>query len=409
MDAARGRWGARGWRLIDIGTAAVAVAERDALGSTARVAAWPPYRLPGVLIAVNEELALLDEQASRFRDDSEISLVQRCLAGAGPSGSAGPGSMPLRGSRVVSEGLAEAIAVALAAAEWTGGLVDPTVGTALAGLGYDRDFAALSQVTDGEAAPPRPAQVPGWRSVRLDGRRLHMTAGVRLDLGATAKGLGSDRAARVAAACVPGGGVLVSLGGDIAVAGEAPAGGWPVLVADEPRPAAGPEAAGPERAGPAHAQAGHPVAAAGGQPGQLIRLAAGGLATSSILCRQWRRGGYAMHHIVDPRTGMPAAGPWRTASVAASTCAEANAAATAAIVAGEQAVPWLAAQGLPARLVGRDGGVRLAGGWPAEAGGLIDAPAARRMPSGPTSRPASGGLRPPAGPATGTAWPRGAG
>jgi thiamine biosynthesis lipoprotein len=125
--------------------------------------------------------------------------------------------------------------------------------------------------------------------------------------------------------------------------------------------------------------------------GQLVRLPAGGLATSSILCRRWRRGGRTLHHIVDPRTGLPAGGPWRTASVAATSCAEANAAATAAIVAGEQAPGWLAAQGLPARLVGHDGSVRLLGGWPAAAGGPLEVPAVRRMPA------AAGG---------GPGWPR---
>jgi thiamine biosynthesis lipoprotein len=402
MTAAQGHRGARGWKLIDVGTAAVTVAERDALGTTARVAAWPPYRLPGVLGAVDTELALLDEQASRFRDDSEISLAQRCFAAAARARSARArsaraGETPLKGSCIVSEGLAEAITVALAAAEWTGGLVDPTVGGALAGLGYDRDFAALPQAPAGGAAPP-PGHVPGWQSVRLDGRRLRMTAGVWLDLGATAKGLGSDRAARAAVAHVPGGGVLVSLGGDIAVAGEAPNDGWPVFVADEPGPpallAAGPEAPVP----------GAPISEAA-VPGQLIRLATGGLATSSVLCRQWRRGGSTMHHIVDPRTGLPAAGPWRTASVAAATCAEANAAATAAIVAGEQAVPWLATQGLPARLVGHDGSVRLVGGWPATAGGLIEVPATHRMPASPSGKPA--GAVGPQAQAAGPAWPRG--
>ena len=395
MSTAQGQWGARGWKLIDVGTAAVTVAERDALGTTARVAAWPPFRLPGVLDAVDTELALLDEQASRFRDDSEISLAQRCFAAAGRARGARPGDGPLRGSCIVSEGLAEAIAVALAAAEWTGGLVDPTVGGALAGLGYDRDFAALPQVPDGEAAPP-PGHVPGWQSVWLDGRRLRMAAGVRLDLGATAKGLGSDRAARAAAAHLPGGGVLVSLGGDIAVAGEAPSEGWPVLVADEPDPPA-PAGAGPQATGPD----------AGERLGQLVRLAAGGLATSSIRCRRWQRGGSTLHHIVDPRTGLPAAGPWRTASVAAATCAEANAAATAAIVAGEQAVPWLAAQGLPARLVSHDGGVRLVGDWPAAPGGLIEAPASRRMPAAPGG-PSAGAARPLGTPGAGPFWPRGA-
>jgi thiamine biosynthesis lipoprotein len=358
----------------------VGVAERDALGTTARVVVWPPNWTGRVLAAVDAELALLDGQASRFRHDSEISRLHNALAL--PAGVADP---PHRSSCILSEGLAEAIAVALAAAEWTGGLVDPTVGGALCGLGYDRDFAALPQDTAGQAAPPEPGYVPGWRSVRLDGRRLRLAAGVRLDLGATAKGLGSDRAARAAADRVPGGGVLVSLGGDIAVAGEAPLGGWPVLVGDEPdRQGQEPAVGGTRRVLPPQ----EPL-------GQVVRLPAGALATSSVRCRQWRRGGRTLHHIVDPRTGLPAAGPWRTASVAAANCAEANAAATAAIVAGEQAAGWLAAQGLPARLVGHDGSVRLLGGWPATAGGLVEVPATPRMPAAPGGRstPATHGVR----------------
>jgi thiamine biosynthesis lipoprotein len=375
--AAMGPEGARDWCPVDVGATTVGVAERDALGTTARVVVWPSNWTGRVLATVGAELALLDEQASRFRDDSEISLAQRSFSAATRPGSARPGDAPLRESCIVSEGLAEAIAVALAAAEWTGGLVDPTVGGALCGLGYDRDFAALPQGPAGEPAPPEPGHVPGWQSVQLDGRRLRLAAGVKLDLGATAKGLGSDRAARAAAACVPGGGVLISLGGDIAVAGEAPAGGWPVLVAEEPEPP------GREPA----ARGGQPERAREEPPGQLVRLAAGALATSSTRCRQWWRGGRTVHHIVDPRTGLPAAGPWRTASVAATNCAEANAAATAAIVAGEQAAGWLAAQGLPARLVAHDGSVRLLGGWPAVPGGLIEVPATGRMPAAPSGRP----------------------
>jgi len=351
MDTMRRGLAAPGWAMIDIGTATVGVAERDALGTSARVAAWPPYNLARVLAITDTELARLDEQASRFRDDSEISAVHRT-----------PGEV-----HILSEGLAEAIAVALAAARWTGGLVDPTVGSALELLGYDRDFAAIR---NGGAMPPAPARVPGWASVRLDGRCLRLTAGSRLDLGATAKGLGSDRAASAAAAAITGGGVLVSLGGDIAIAGEAPAGGWPVLVADEQVPVSADSGSG--RAG----QVPEPSA------GQVVRLAAGALATSSIMCRQWRRGDHMLHHIVDPRTGMSAAGPWRTVSVAAATCAEANAASTAAIVAGDRAVAWLSRQGLPARLVGRDGSVRFVAGWPEADGGLVEAPQACRMSAG---------------------------
>src|SRR5215831_7810005 len=99
-----------GWTLLDIGTATVGVAERAALGTSARVAAWPPYNLARVLAIVDAELARLDKQASRFRDDSEISAVHRS---------------PETVHRL-SEGLAEAVAVALRAARWTRGLVDPT-------------------------------------------------------------------------------------------------------------------------------------------------------------------------------------------------------------------------------------------------------------------------------------------
>ena len=357
----------RTWRLIDTGTKTLGIAERAALGTSARVAAWPAHQLARVLAVVDTELALLDQQASRFRPDSEISAACRGVCGTQGGG-----------SRIVSEGLAEAIAVALAAARWTGGLVDPTVGNALCALGYDRDFVAIR----GDGAMPRgPARVPGWQSVRLDGRRLRLAADTRLDLGATAKGLGADRAASEAALAVPAGGVLVSLGGDIAVAGEAPVGGWPVLVADEPEPVGQPPASG-----------GRPSQFPPRSRGQVVRLATGALATSSILCRQWRRGGRTLHHIVDPRTGLPAAGPWRTASVAAANCAEANAASTAAIIAGNQAPAWLAAQGLPARLVARDGSVRLVGGWPATDEGLLEPPETCHMAAGPGPVPGSGAL-----------------
>ena len=145
------------------------------------------------------------------------------------------------------------------------------------------------------------------------------------------------------------GGVLVSLGGDMAVAGQPPRDGWPVLVAGELDPAG----------------------TSGLQP---VRLASGAIATSSITCRQWRRAGQVLHHIVDPRTGLPADGPWQMVSVAAATCADANAAATASIVAGAAAEQWLASAGLPARLVSHNGEVRYAGRWPETEGGRIDIP-----------------------------------
>ncbi len=318
--------GVASWQPVMTGDDTVAVAERHALGTSARLAVWPPGTLAVACAATDDVLDALDQQASRFRPDSELSWLHRARGGL----------------FLLSEGLAEAVGVALAAAHWTCGLVDPTVGDALIALGYDRDFAAIDR--ESREAPAASAPAPGWQRVRLDGPLLRFPPGVRLDLGATAKGLGSDRAAQaVLAATGLRGGVLVSLGGDIAVAGTPPRGGWPVTVAEEPRQANSPNP-------------------------QLVRLASGAIATSSVTCRQWRRGGTVLHHIVDPRTGLPAAGPWRTVSAAAATCADANAATTAAIVAGPRAEDWLTAAGLPALLVGHDGAVHRLGGWPATAG-----------------------------------------
>jgi thiamine biosynthesis lipoprotein len=327
------------WTRAGAPSGGIAIAERDALGTTVRLVAWPLQNLDPILAAVDAELARLDLEASRFREDSEISAIHRHGGGTHP----------------VSEGLAEVIGVALAAARWTAGLVDPTVGAALCFLGYDRDFADIG--TDLQTPPLAAAKVPGWQSVRLDGQAVHLPTGVRLDLGATAKGLGADRSAEAAFATTGSGGVLVSLGGDIAIAGETPDGGWPLLVADEHRQTRQFE---PGRA-PAH----------------VVRLMGGGLATSSVTCRRWRRAGRELHHIVDPRTGYPARGPWRTVTVAAASCAEANAASTAAIVAGEQAPAWLTIQGLPSRLVAHDGSVLRCCGWPTTDWGLLDVPAAR--------------------------------
>jgi thiamine biosynthesis lipoprotein len=324
--------------MTSVGSRSVAVAERDALGTTARLAIWPPDRLRPALGAVDAAIRRLDLAASRFRTDSEISQVQ-----AEADGQAVP----------VSDSLAEVVGVALAAARWTGGLVDPTVGAAIEALGYDRDFVL---VDDDDRLPPQ-ATVPGWRCLGLEGPMLRLPAGVRLDFGATAKGLGADWAADAAAAAAGRGGALVSLGGDIRAGGEAPSGGWPVLVADEHR-----QTVGSPRLG---------------SPTQVVRLPGGAIATSSTTCRQWRRGGALLHHIVDPRTGRPAAGPWRTVSVAAATCAEANAAATAAIIAGAEAAGWLAARKLPARLVAREGTVLTVAGWPVADGGSLTVPPPR--------------------------------
>jgi thiamine biosynthesis lipoprotein len=239
--------------------------------------------------------------------------------------------------------LTEAVAVALHAARQTDGDVDPTIGDALAVIGYDRDFALMP--ADGPPVKLTVRAAPGWRLVQLDEqhRTLTLPPGMTLDLGATAKAWAADRsAARLASAL--GCGVLVGLGGDIAVAGQAPDGGWRIRVQDVTgRPEDPPDG-----------------------PSAVVAIRDGGLATSSTTARRWRRGGTALHHILDPRTGLPAPVHWRTVSVAAASCAQANTASTAAIIRGEKAVDWLANLGLPARLVDAAGNVQTVAGWPAD-------------------------------------------
>jgi len=310
------RQGAASWRAI--GTSVhLLVTDVRALATARRM--------------LTEDLAALDAACSRFRADSEIVALDDAPAdGRGRTG-------PVR----ISPLLAGALAVALRAARLTDGDVDPTVGGALSAAGYDRDFALMRR--DGPPVRLTVRSVPGWREIELDEAAgvVSLPRGTQLDLGATAKAWAADRgSARIAAEL--GCGVLVNLGGDIAVAGAAPPGGWRIRVQDvtgrPEEPPAGPSA--------------------------VIAIHSGGLATSSTAARRWRRGGDVLHHILDPRSGLPAAPVWRTASVAADTCADANAASTAAIIRGEAALAWLAGLGLPARLVAESGAVVTLCGWP---------------------------------------------
>jgi len=275
---------------------------------------------------LGRELRAIDLTCSRFRSDSELTQLN--------SGS---------GTRhAVSPLLAEALDVALRAAAATGGMVDPTCGQSLVQLGYDADFAEVVRRSAGEAAPARPAA--GWDRVELDRMALTVQVpdGVLIDLGATAKALAADRAARAIASAADTG-VLVNIGGDIAVAGPPPPSGWRVEVD-----------AVPGRTG------------VSGAARPVIAIRDGGLATSSPESRVWYRGDQPVHHIVDPRTGAPASSCWSAASVAAASCVDANAASTAAIIMSAAAPGWLASLGLPARLVSRAGAVTTIGAWPDE-------------------------------------------
>lgn len=308
-----------------------ATATFPVFGTTGVLAVTEPGALARAQGIAAAQLAAVDLACNRFRPDSELSRLNRAH-----------GELTQ-----ISELFAALIAGAVRAAELTGGDVDPTCGQALVAAGYDRDFADLRNETATSWSPAGAAglagqagHVPGWRTIRLDqdGLAVRLAPGTQLDLGSTAKAWAADHCATVIAGTL-GCGVLVSLGGDVAVAGQPPGDGWQIRVTDD-------------------------HAAPAGTVGQTVTIHSGGLATSSTTVRTWRAGDETMHHIIDPRTGAPARSCWRTASVAAKTCADANIASTAAIIKAQTAVAWLTEIGLPARLVRHDGSVTTILGWP---------------------------------------------
>ncbi|MDX3004426.1 FAD:protein FMN transferase [Kribbella solani] len=330
---------------------------------------------PAVLGAACGELKGLmdrvDKAASRFRVDSELSVVNRRAGALVP----------------VSRLLVDLVDVSLVAARVSGGAVDPTVGPAVVAAGYDADIEAVRrrfppshepQALDEPSSAPRVAGgvrrfppsyepqaldesssapwvaggvrgfppaaqvqsasggVVGWREVRLNRKLalLGVPKGCALDLGATAKAWTADRAANLLSKRY-GCAVLVEIGGDLRAAG-APKEPWVVTVA--------------ERCG---------------GPGVLVTLTHGGLATSTRTVRRWRTAdGYA-HHVIDPRTGRPAEGAYRTASVWAPTAVRANTFSTALVATSDAALGRLKLASHPARLIGADGEVTELSGWPA--------------------------------------------
>ncbi len=266
-------------------------------------------------------LAALDAACNRFDPASEL-----CQLNARPD-------VEVR----VSPVLEQAVAVALAAAAATAGACDPTVEPALVALGYDADFDVVTSRSPRDARAAVPAAGPG--AVELDRERhtVRLAPGCRLDLGATAKALACDVVADELAA---DGGVLVEIGGDVAVRGRGPTGPWVVGVDDGvTRPNVAPR----------------------------VFAHGGGIATSSSARRAWRLAHGRVHHIIDPRTGAPVAGPYASATVAAPTCWQANAFSTAALVWGGDAPARLASAGWAARLVRAEGLVESVAGWPPEA------------------------------------------
>jgi len=282
--------------------------------ATAEETALEPARRTAVRL-----LADVDRTCSRFRSDSDL---VRANAAAGSWTSVDPM-------------LVQAIEAAMDAAAETDGLVDPTLGHALVAVGYDRDIALVIAGSTDPAGFPVPARAGAWREILLDpAGGVRVPIGCALDLGATAKAWAADLIANSVAA-ESDSTVVISLGGDVAVAG--PGDGWPVAISeiiDDPADA------------------------------EIVHLPYGGLATSSTAARRWVRDGVIRHHLLDPLTGEPTRGPWRTVTATGVTCVAANTASTAAIVLGDKAVDWLTARDIPARLVDTHGKIVRTARWP---------------------------------------------
>lgn len=281
--------------------------------STERDAVLGPARQTAIRL-----LDDVDRTCSRFRNDSDL---VRANASAGSWTNVDPL-------------LVQAIAAAMDAAAQTDGLVDPTLGHSLEAVGYDRDIALIPAASADPAGIPLPARVGAWREILLDPEgAVRVPRGCALDLGATAKAFAADLIAQSIAA-ESDSTVVISLGGDLAVAGP---GGWPVAISETIDDFGDPE---------------------------IVHLPYGGLATSSTVARRWIRGGVIRHHLLDPLTGEPTRGPWRTVSATGATCVAANTASTAAIVMGDKAVGWLTARDIPARLVDTQGRIVHTTRWP---------------------------------------------
>jgi thiamine biosynthesis lipoprotein len=249
--------------------------------------------------AIERLFAERERTFSRFIPDSELNRVN---AASG---------RPVR----VSSTFAAMLALALAAAQETDGLVDPTLGSALAAAGYDADFRNLRD----DGGSPEAGAPGSWRSARLVGKNLLARRGTVLDLNGVVKGQTVDDAL----ALLSGDG-FVSAGGDLATRG------------------------------------GTVVALPGGG---AVRLVHGALATSGSDRRRWSRGGRMQHHLIDPSTGKPSTSPWRQVTVCASTCVGADVAAKAAFLLGEGGPKWLEVAGIPGRFVAEDGSVHPNGRW----------------------------------------------
>lgn len=265
-------------------------------------------------------LHAVDRACNRFVTDSEISQLNRAAG------------QPISYSPTFELCLTTAIR----AYEQTQGACSPTVLPSLLALGYSRDFDEIAFDKNIVTSPTTPSL--GIDAIDIDrtAKTVRLKDGCELDFGATAKALTCDLVANDLA---EQSGIVVEIGGDVAVRGESPEGLWAIGVSDTLE---------------------------GSTQDQRLGLMNAGVATSSRLVRSWMASNHTVNHVINPFTGGCADGPYGTASVVAQSCVEANSYSTAALVWGEEAGYHIAQAGLSARLVRLDGTIDLVGSWPRE-------------------------------------------
>lgn len=302
------------------GLIALDEATTRAMGTALRVVV--PRGTPQAATARVHDLFRTWEAAlSRFRHDSELS---RLNARAGSPVTASP----------LLFGVVQA---ALRAARATDGRYDPALGMQVAALGYDGPFDETRRAAPVTGTVAGVAPGGAWRAIALDPvhRTITLPAGCALDLGGIAKGMAVD----AAIGTLRNAGIttaMVSAGGDLRVVGRPPAHPhWGIAVEEV--------------------------------PGHVVALHKGALATSTTSRRRWGGPDETLHHLIDPATGRPAASGVRAVTVAARTCAQAEVAAKAALVAGpREGADMLARLGLDALVVPAHGRPIPVGGWPEE-------------------------------------------
>ena len=251
------------------------------------------------LLRLPDQFEAWEQSLSRFRSDSELCELNR---NAGKQ-------------MAVSQVLWDVFQSAVDAELQSNGLVNPLIADALVYAGYERSFDQMQEGEFGLNVTSSPNAVPVLADVRTDPttRSIHLPAGSHLDFGGVAKGWAAQQAMQALSADGP---ALFSAGGDIAVSGPR-ANGEPWDISVE-----------------------NPFESGGYL--EMLYVNQGGVATSGKDYRNWTRGGVDQHHIIDPRTGLPAETDILTATVIAPTAMLAEALAKAILISGSaDGLAWL--------------------------------------------------------------------